>query len=432
MKFPRRLNLLATRPDRGSLMRFVSFRWAALAITNRRWTAPMSAVALGFGIFAGVAIGPSADGTQGAAGPIMVEVERTPDAAPAPALSPPADDSKPADSAPEPDFTATPSDNAAPVDSAPVPSVDSPSFVSPPYIPPPVTPRPTTSTVDATTESDQATQDGEPVLTTLAGTIVRHNSRAGSYTIADDEGLLTSIHTTQLADVADRIEVEARTLANGTFDEGSKRDVDGRRNHASFSGTVTYRDPVSNAYTVSGVGSSLLVTIGPSAAPPPLGAKVDVVARFVVSPFEAEFETTTKKQRSKAEPAIPGCGPSAGRPDTPELTLRQAAVEVVTQQALDDDVTSAPVQLEGIVQGVCRQARKLILSADDIDESGADITINVPGDIELKEVEAGKSMLATAVITDAGSYRLTALASDDRAKRADDSRLIQTSTADDQ
>ena len=47
-------------------LRFASLRWAALPIIDRRWTAPLSAIALGFGLFVGVAIGP---GTEPASGP---------------------------------------------------------------------------------------------------------------------------------------------------------------------------------------------------------------------------------------------------------------------------------------------------------------------------------------------------------------------------
>ena len=38
-------------------------RGFALVVTDRRWAAPLSAMALGFGLFVGVAIGPSAAGS---------------------------------------------------------------------------------------------------------------------------------------------------------------------------------------------------------------------------------------------------------------------------------------------------------------------------------------------------------------------------------
>ena len=52
----------------------------SLVVTDRRWAAPLSAMALGFGLFVGVAIGPDAAGTM-AGTPLVVEL-------PAPAEEP--------------------------------------------------------------------------------------------------------------------------------------------------------------------------------------------------------------------------------------------------------------------------------------------------------------------------------------------------------
>ena len=49
-------------------------RWAALPVTNRRWAAPLAALALGFGLFAGVAIGPGATGTLATGAPQVIEL----------------------------------------------------------------------------------------------------------------------------------------------------------------------------------------------------------------------------------------------------------------------------------------------------------------------------------------------------------------------
>ena len=184
MRFPRRLNLLAARPDRSSLVRFASFRWAALPITDRRWTAPMAAAALGFGIFAGVAIGPGTEGTRGADGPIMVQVPPTPDDTTAAKPDKPHGDSKPpasSDLSQGPNFTG-PSGDLTPT----VPDVSS-GFDTTPYTPIPVSPA--TSAPSPSPADEEATEaaDSGPVLTALAGTVVRHNARAGSYTVADED-----------------------------------------------------------------------------------------------------------------------------------------------------------------------------------------------------------------------------------------------------
>jgi hypothetical protein len=51
-----------------------TFRWAALIVTDRRWAAPLSALALGFGLFIGVAIGPSAAGSLATGGAQIIEI----------------------------------------------------------------------------------------------------------------------------------------------------------------------------------------------------------------------------------------------------------------------------------------------------------------------------------------------------------------------
>ena len=45
----------------------------SLVVTDRRWAAPLSAMALGFGLFIGVAVGPDAAGSL-AGSPLIVEL----------------------------------------------------------------------------------------------------------------------------------------------------------------------------------------------------------------------------------------------------------------------------------------------------------------------------------------------------------------------
>jgi hypothetical protein len=51
-----------------------TLRWAALIVTDRRWAAPLSALALGFGLFVGVAIGPSTAGSLATGGAQIIEI----------------------------------------------------------------------------------------------------------------------------------------------------------------------------------------------------------------------------------------------------------------------------------------------------------------------------------------------------------------------
>src|SRR4051812_45351517 len=190
MRVPGRLVRGRVRPDRWTALRFASMRWAALPVIDRRWTAPLSAIALGFGLFVGVAIGPGTQGSFGSNSPVMVQV---PDpnalgAAPGPVpslgrgLHLPASGNHGHDSAPPP-FTEPPASSPTPqIDQSSLPPIQSPSI--PPTTVTPSFPTPTNPIppVDTTTGTGD-TQPTEPATTTFTGTVVHLNSKAGSYTL---------------------------------------------------------------------------------------------------------------------------------------------------------------------------------------------------------------------------------------------------------
>ncbi len=81
--------------------------------------------------------------------------------------------------------------------------------------------------------------------------------------------------------------------------------------------------------------------------------------------------------------------------------------------------------LEGIVTAVCPDAGEVLISADDIGESGGDLTIRVPSGIQAGKLEVGESVLANAKFEADGTLGLTGLASDEQIKGANDAGLTQ-------
>jgi hypothetical protein len=79
----------------------------------------------------------------------------------------------------------------------------------------------------------------------------------------------------------------------------------------------------------------------------------------------------------------------------------------------------------GIVAAICPDTGQMLISADDIGESGHDLAFAVPPTIDTSKLEVGQSVLATATIAGDGALALTGLASDERAKGAEDARAIQ-------
>ena len=143
-------------------------------------------------------------------------------------------------------------------------------------------------------------------------------------------------------------------------------------------------DPLAPAYTVSNKGTSALVQV----APDPSGVL----------------------------PELPALG---------AYVMVKAAIEAprLTQTGLSGG--GAPfthVELEGIVGAVDLEAARLLLSADDVRESGLDLTLNVPNGIDVASLVAGDSVLVGADIGPDGSLTLTGLASDERLEGAEDAK----------
>lgn len=355
-------------------------RWATLPVTSKRWAAPLAALALGFGIFAGVAIGPDASGSLATA-PYLIAMS-----------SPASNDSGGEEEEAAEEFEAEGEEEAAfggeeeefggfEEETSFAPVVEEGTFEAEGEAPVEKTPAPP--------KEEKGEKDEEPEAEELAGTVVHVNSAAGSYTVAEVGGLMSAVHAGKLPAAGTKIEVPIRALANGTLAEAGKRIKTKTTKAVELAGIVSFidADPLAPAYTVSNKGTSALVHVTPDpsgALPelPVLGAYVTVKA-----------------------------GIEAGR---------------LTQTELNGG--GAPfthLELEGIVGAVEAETAHLLLSADDVRESGLDITLNVPASIDLTKLTTGDSYLASADIGPDGSLTLTGLASDERTKGAEDAKTAQ-------
>ncbi len=354
----------------------------ALVVTDRRWAAPLSAMALGFGLFVGVAIGPSAAGSLAGTAQIveMPSSEGDPEARP----------QEEADGLPAP-ATRQGSSGVGGGGGA-LPALPPPPPGPAPTEQPPV-PEPSPAPVPPT--SKEPTEDDE---TELKGVVVHVNPAAGSYALAIKGGELVPVHARKLPLPGTKLKVAVRRLANGTFAETDAPERSGKAVQVGFRGVVTFvdPDPATPAYTVSGRGASILVQVEPdpsgALAPlPVLGHYVDVMAAIE--------------------------NPSAAGGPVPAASLRQRQIEVEASEP------ATYVDLAGIVTAVLPETSQLLLSADDTRESGTDITLAVPPRIDTGQLEPGDSFLATATVAEEGTLTLVGLASDEHTKGADDATL---------
>jgi hypothetical protein len=386
-------------------------RWAALPITNRRWAAPLSAVALGFGLFVGVAIGPGASGTlaTNAARVIMIPgfsggTEEEADDGGGPGGSPAVASSPPPSPQPAPSFA-----EPAPIESLP------------PEAPAPAEPESTEAGGSPQAGKDEEEEAGEPQR--LAGVVVHVNPAAGSYTLAETGGTLNAVHAADAPPPGAKVTVPVRLLANGTFAEAGKPVRSGSGRRATLDGIVTYVDPTpaAPAYAVSKRGVSLLVHVRPD----PTGAApiLPVFGAFASVTVDIE-QPPTLAEPPPAEPVAPEPAPAAPIACAPDPAQPLPAIEpeaVLWQhEASTDGAPFTYADLAGIVTAICPETGQLAISADDIREGLHDVVITVPPAIDTRKLKVGESVTATATFGEDGSLTLSGLASDERSRGADD------------
>jgi hypothetical protein len=333
----------------------------------------LSAAALGFGIFAGVAIGPGAAGTLATGTQQIVQLPGSGGGA------------------------GQSGGGGGPIASTGSPPLEVgeaggeeavPSSV--PIAPEPVEPLPAGEPAPAPVPAPvpEGEEEADAEAQAMKGTVVHVNPAAGSYTMAV-KGELVSVHAPKLPKPGTKLSGSFARLANDTFaavDDPKAEKAPAAE--ATFRGVITYAnpDPAAPAYTVSGRGSSLLVHVTPD----PTGTA----------------------------PTLPPIGTYATVTATLDAGLVQKKLEP------EPDPPSTYLDLAGVVKEVSPDGH-LLLSADDARESEADLTLTVPPEIDATKLKPGDSYLATAEVDPNGPLKLSGITSDEHAKGADDPSSAQ-------
>jgi hypothetical protein len=400
VKNPRRLTRLVRRSDLRDVSESV-LRAFSLVVTDRRWAAPLSAMALGFGLFLGVAIGPGAEGSQATGAGQIIAVaapeEKEPEAR---------DRGSVARSIPE----AEPSTEPEPLETLPEPE----------YAPAPLAEPATEDEASPSEEPAEKELEEEAETQLLRGIVVHANPAAGSYAMAIAGGELVSVHAPKLPLPGEKLEVEAVPLANNTFGE-VEHDRSGSATGAKIRGAVTHvdPDPTDPTYTLSGRGSSILVHVQAAAEPqvPELGAYATAEVRIEKPPAGATAPPeATSVPLESAETCVPD--PALKPPPEPKRILIQRSIAAEPEPA-------TYVDLAGIVTALCPDTEQLLLSADDLRTGEKDLLLAVPPRFRTDELKVGESVVVTANLAEDGTLTLAGLASDEGRKGAEDAISAQ-------
>jgi hypothetical protein len=410
------------------------FRLPPLRMPVRRSAGAMTMMALAFGVFVGLALSPAFRGAGLAASRYVIQLPGggggEESQASASSTSPSATLGSPVGNVGGGGTTTQPPANATaqvPTSTGTPPAADNP-------------PPDTNTKKGGNGGGKHHRHEGQ----TESGIVVHVNPLAKSYTLATNDGDLVAIHSSDLPDPRTRLKVGVRSLLNGTYAEAGERTESSPRGNATFLGNVTYRDPEAKVYTVSAVGTSVLIHV-PNASQaddlPPLNDEVSVSVTVQPPPSAKDKRAVKDKRaakrmsgprrhrsirlgrvktavrRAKAD-APDGCSDQPIPGPEPSSILEQ-------RQVIIEGPSVAPVNVEGIVERACADSGELSLSADDIRESGADIPLTPSESIDLSKLDLGMPIDAAIEIGTDGSYSVTGLYSDDGAAGADDSSAAQ-------
>jgi hypothetical protein len=220
---------------------------------------------------------------------------------------------------------------------------------------------------------------GSAAAATLRGVVVHRNQRAHSFVIALRGGRLAAAHAGASPSIGRTARVSVRRLRNGTY-AALHIAVGHRARRARIRGVVTFVDRRHGLFTVSADGASMLV----------------------LRPHDAAA--------AQALPAV-----------SDDVTVE---VEIDDQGDLLDESLqltgsqTSNIDLEGTILAIDATARTLTISADDDEQSGRSLTVDVPSTIDISMFSVGQEVELTVTKQPDGTFLLQGGSGDDNAQRA--------------
>lgn len=218
----------------------------------------------------------------------------------------------------------------------------------------------------------------------VRGTVVHHNRHAHSFVVAGRGGRLFAVHARRSPCIGRHVVVTARRLRNGTFRLQRLR-ATGRISHrVRARGVISWVNRRKGEFTLSAPGVSMLVRTRHSSAAGAAAAMPRVGTDVVVS----------------------------GRVDD-EGDLEEQDVQ-------DEGMQTTGITLEGQVLSIDTTARTITVSADDEDESGGTVVVDVPATLDITQFTVGEDVELLVQPNSDGTVTLLGSSDDENAQTAED------------
>jgi hypothetical protein len=214
---------------------------------------------------------------------------------------------------------------------------------------------------------------GSASAATVRGVVVHQNHRAHSFVVSTKGGRLASVHARHSPRVGRSVRLTAALMHNGTWREKTLH-VGRSSRHATLRGVVTFVNRRHGEFTLSAGGASLLV----------------------------------HKQRSDAMPSVGD-----------DVTVQSGIDDQgdLNEQTIHDngDQTSG-IELEGVILSIT--GNTLQVSADDDNESGQSVVVDVPATFDMTAFTVGQEVKLLVTQQADGTFLLQGSAEDDNSQAA--------------
>ncbi len=231
----------------------------------------------------------------------------------------------------------------------------------------------------------------------FSGVVVHKDARAHSFVVALRGGALRAIHARRSPALGRDVTVQARLLRNGTWALQHVR-IGRAVGRVHLRGTVTFVNSRRGILVVSARGVSLLVR---------------------------EHRAMTGRLHAATDSQF-----ADGEVVTVDGTLEGNSVDASGVQQSGQNTNG--IDLEAIVQGIDPTARTLTVSADDSEQSGATLTVDVPAAFDITLFSTGESVELIVSPNGDGTYTLEQASNDNGASSANSASEDQGDNGGDQ
>ena len=214
---------------------------------------------------------------------------------------------------------------------------------------------------------------GPASAATFRGTVVHKNRSAHKFVVATSSGRLVVVRSRRATRVGSLVRVSAARLRSDSWSARSIRTL-GSRSHARLRGTVTYASRSRRAFTISTRGASVLV----------------------------HQRRLRGRRAGTASDTMPATGDQVAV-DTTIDGNDDLEADDVKSEGQDDN----GMELEGKLLAVDQAGRTLTVAADDDEQSGGTVTVDVPQSFDMTRFKVGDEAELQVAKQSDGSFVLT-------------------------